>query len=122
MLANLTMVRGDTFEFDASVTLNGSALDLTGAGVKFTAKYNLTDADPGVLQVATGQGAVPLSGITVATPANGVAHVCLAPNKTSALASHTLLLFYDLQVTLADGSIRTVSTGQLKIIPDVTTV
>lgn len=111
---NLTMFRGDTPSFNFVVTTDGVATNLTSTTLRFGAKYSLTDADSTVLMSKT-TGA----GITVTNAAGGLATLLLAKTDTSTLPGINLVLFYDLQLTLADLSVFTLAYGTLTILSDV---
>jgi hypothetical protein len=108
----LTMFRGNTMVFDFSITLGGNPVDLTGAGLWFTAKTS-----PGtsavVFQKTVGQG------ITVTDVASGVGLIELVPADTGALGARTVRLYFDLEVEIAD-AVYTVAAGRLVVDPDVT--
>ena len=98
--------------FDFAITLGGNPLDLTGAGLWFTAKTSPT-ATATVFQKTLG------AGITVTDPASGVGLIQLAPGDTSALASRQVQLYFDLEVEAAE-AVYTVAAGRLVVEPDMT--
>lgn len=110
------MTRGDTKEFTATCTKesDGSATDLTGCTLWFTAKYSTSDADPGVFQKKTGG-----LGITVAAPTTGVCLITISPADTSGIPGEGWLE-YDLQVKDTLGKPQTFVRGRLHVIDDVT--
>ena len=71
----LTMFRGNTMVFDFSITLGGNSVDLTGAGIWFTAKTS-PGASNVVFQKAVG------SGLTVTDAASGAGLIELVPAVT----------------------------------------
>ena len=107
----LTMYRGNTMVFDFAITLGGNPVDLTGAGLWFTAKTSPA-ATTVVFQKTLG------GGITVTDPASGIGLIQLAPGDTSGLASRLVQLYFDLEVELA-GAVSTVAAGRLVVDPDV---
>ena len=108
----LTMYRGNTMVFDFAITVGGNPVDLTDAGLWFTAKTSPTST-AAVFQKTLGQG------ITVTDPASGIGLIQLAPSDTSGLASRQAQLYFDLEVELA-GTVHTVAAGRLVVEPDVT--
>lgn len=112
----LTMVRGDTASWDIACTLeDGSAVDLTGATIYFTAKKSHADADSAaVFQKSTSDG------IAVTDAANGKCRVTLTSADTSGLSTYAVTLYVDLEVVEADGNVATAAVGTLVVSPDVT--
>ena len=108
----LTMFRGNTMVFDFSITLGGNSVDLTGAGIWFTAKTS-PGASNVVFQKAVG------SGITVTDAASGAGLIELVPDDTQGLGARTVRLYFDLEVEIA-GAVYTVAAGRLVVEPDVT--
>jgi hypothetical protein len=112
-MADLTAVRGDTNEYDVTVTRDGSALDLTGATLKFTAKRSMDDSDlQAVFQKTIG------SGIVVTDEPGGLATLTVDPADTSSLPAPRSF-HYDLELTESDGRVTTVAIGQLRLSADV---
>jgi hypothetical protein len=74
---DLRLVLGDTFRWQAAVTLDGVAQDLTGCSVR----GKILDADGGTQLVAF-TGSVP-------SPASGVVLLTLTPAQTGALTPPT---------------------------------
>lgn len=112
----LTMYRGDTPQWALAVTdAAGAPFDLTGYDLYFTAKRLITDADPGVFQLAVG------AGITVTNAAGGLATIQPRRADTSALTDDARL-FYDVQLSQAGAPDQTftVDRGELVITRDVT--
>lgn len=103
---DLTVVRGDTSNFQITITdSNGLAYDLTDASIWFTVD--------GLLEKTIGDG------ITVSTPASGVADVEISAGDTDAAPDRRTAYPYDVQVTLADGSVKTPVRGLFIVLPDV---
>ena len=98
--------------FDFAITVGGNPVDLTDAGLWFTAKTSPTST-AAVFQKTLGQG------ITVTDPANGAGMIALAPGDTSGLATRQLQLYFDLELETG-GAVFTVAAGKLVVIPDVT--
>lgn len=114
MAVNLNMKRGDTLSFTLTVTQSGAAYNLTGASIRMTAKWAYGDADNAAVFTRTIG-----SGITVASPATGIATVALTAANTSSLPANPVQLVYDIQVTDSSGNIFTVVDGLLTVTPDV---
>lgn len=114
MAVNLSMTRGDTFSFTLTVTQSGAVYNLTGCSIRMTAKYDPADVDASKVFVRTIG-----SGITVASPATGIAVVALAAASTSSLPAVPVPLFYDIQVTDGSSNIFTVVSGTLTVLPDI---
>lgn len=118
----LRMRRGDTPIWELAVTdADGSPFDLTGCTLYFTAKLLITDADPGLFQLTTGDG------ITVTDAAGGIATVQPARADTSGLTQDTKL-FVDVQVSRPGAPDETFTVwppeddypGELWVVRDVT--
>lgn len=116
MAQPLTMYRGDTPIWNlAVVDSTGAPFDLTGYTLYFTAKRQISDADPGVFQLTTG------AGITVTNAAGGLATIQPRRADTNTLTEDASL-FYDIQVSEIAGSLETftVDRGTLLITRDIT--
>lgn len=109
------MIAGDTPSWTVTVERNGEPVDLTGASINFTAKRYLTDVSA-VFQHSTDDGHV-----VVSPPASaGVAVLTLdAADTADLVTSVAVKLYYDVQVTEADGTISTPITGTLTVYPGV---
>ena len=106
---DLTVIRGDT------VTLTATLVDPLGAA------YDLTDAEL-TFSVADHFCKTLDDGITVADPPSGEAVIELTATDTDGDGEWPRRAFpYDLQVTLADGSVKTPIRGLFIVIGDVTT-
>ena len=102
----ITMTRGDTRTLTLTLTnAEGDAYDLTGADVWFQA---------GDL-VAKSLG----DGITVSSPATGVASILISSADTEDAPDCRMAYPYNVQLELADGSTVTPVRGLLVIVPDV---
>jgi len=103
----LTMTRGDTRTFTVTMTDDaGDPYDLTDASVDFTVG-DLFDKSVG-------------DGITVADPETGVAVITVDPDDTNGASDYRRAHRYDVQVTLADGTVKTPLRGLFVVTPDVT--
>lgn len=101
-------VRGDSGTFEVTLTDSaGDPLDLTGASVDFTVGD--------LIEKSLGDG------VAVATPVSGVAVITLDPEDTEDASDYRRAYRYDVQVTLADGTVRTPIRGLFVLVPDVTT-
>lgn len=110
----LLMTRGDDVTLDVIATDQGAPVDLTGAGVWWTAKRRHLDADDdAVIRKTVG------AGITVTNPAGGLATVDLVPADTAGLGN-SVALWWDLQVKDGAGKVRTLAAGRLVVNADVT--
>jgi hypothetical protein len=109
MREDITVIRGDSVTLVVTVTdAAGLAYDLTGAAVAFTV---------GTIGIEKTVGA----GITVSTPATGVASIAVGPTDTEDAPDQRTAYPYDVQITLADGSAKTPIRGLFIVLPDVTT-
>lgn len=111
---NLTVKRGDTSSFSLAVTQSGAVYNLTGASIRFTAKWNYTDADGSAVFTRTIG-----SGITIVSAPNGTATITFSAANTSSLPAYPVSLYYDVQVTDGSSNIFTVVDGILNVNPDV---
>lgn len=112
---NHTIYRGDTPSFTLTFTRAGTAFDIGGASVWFTAKRKVTDADAdAVFQKTIGDGVT-----LTALGAGGIATATLAEADTESLPDHEVALEVDVQLLEADGTKTTTSRGVLRVRPDV---
>ena len=118
--SNFTMVRGDTRVLTLTISQKGTstALDVTSATVKFTAKTS-KDQIQKVFQKTVG------TGVVLTTPTEGVITVTIGPSDTSGVVipdgADSVKLYYDCQVTLSSGAVYTVASGVITLTKDVTT-
>jgi hypothetical protein len=113
---NLTMTRGDTEEFNLTISRFGSLVNLTGAKIWMTAKRAYTGSTVFMKTSEAGEG------IVVTDAPNGAAKVTLAVADTEVLPAETFELIYDVQVKTAAGLVFTPIDGTLTVKPDATTV
>ena len=117
---SLTMIRGDTrfLEIAAKQADGVTAFDITNATLWFTAKVNVSDADPGQFQKHTGTG----GGITKTNAVGGIARVHIEPANTEGLTADTTLV-WDAQMRTTEGYVYTLDWGSLTVerAPDITT-
>lgn len=113
----LTMYRGDYFAFGGVIydTDGVTPLDITGWDLWFTGKLTRLDADvDAIFMLAIG------TGITVAAPATG-AYVCaLEAADTDGLTALSTTLYCDLQAKDTLGKPRTLRTGTITVIAEIT--
>jgi cyanophycinase-like exopeptidase len=101
--------RGDTIPLSIAVTREGTAVDLTGAALRFVAKRRLKDADVDALITKT-IGA----GITVTDAAAGAAVIMIDPADTDGFLKG-MTLQCEVQMVESDGTITTVAQGTLEV-------
>ena len=114
-MTTLYLVPGDDFIYTATVTDEaGDAYNLTGSTLWFTVKRRKSDADASAIAQLYWISGGASSGITVATPATGVAAVRIVAADTDEItqAAHS----WDLQLKDAAGVVRTVDFGTLVVL------
>lgn len=116
MATRLSMVRGDTFSFNVTITDSTNlAVSLVGKTLIFTLKKALSDSDAN----AVAQKRSPSSGITITNASQGKATVTISPADTRTLTDVWQALVWDLQ--MVDGTnVYTVASGTMTVSPDVT--
>ena len=108
---------GTTYPIDIAVTLNGSAVSLSGKKLILTAKRRKSDVDAdAVFQLSTETG----QGITVTDAPGGLARATITPAHTEDLpAGRETRLYHD--VKLIDGSnLYVLTEGTLCVLSVVT--
>ena len=118
-MTTLYLVPGDDFLYTATVTdENGDAYSLAGSTLWFTVKRRKSDADTSAIAQLYWISGGASSGITVATPATGIAAVRIVAASTTAIvqAAHS----WDLQLKDAAGVVRTVDFGTLVVLSRAT--
>jgi hypothetical protein len=102
-----------------NIHVEPAAFDLTGASVYATFKQNkgLADDGDGVFQYSWIAGVA--DGITVATPATGVAVLTITDTDSATYLTNNAY-YYDIQVTDSTGETVTVDDGTLRVTEDVT--
>ena len=113
MNQQLEMYRGNSTEWDVTVTQNFLPVDLAGASLWFTAKTS-KDSPTEVFQKTIGDG------ITVTDEPGGMIRIKMAPIDTSNLAAATISLHYDLEIETAGGDVYNLADGRLIVKPDIT--
>jgi len=115
---NMYVRRGDGEVYTLPVTLpDGTAVNLTGAKLWYTAKRKLTDADT---DAVIRKDTFNLLGIVITSAIGGTAELTLLPADTSGEEGIQVRLFHDAQVQLSGGQPHTLFNGVLVIEPDVT--
>lgn len=104
--------RGDTQRYKLTLkdATTGSPIDITGATIWFTMKPAISDDDTNAIiqkQVTTHTDAV-----------NGITEVVLTNADTQNLSLGTY--YYDFQYVAANGDVKTILTGKVKVLGDVT--
>lgn len=113
-MVDLEVTRGDTESLQATVVdAVGVAINLTGATIRFTVRASA--ADPIAVIAKDNAG---LGGITVPSPATGIALIALTPANTRLLTNGRWV--YDVQVTEASGRVTTVVAGRIRAAAEVT--
>lgn len=104
MRLDITMTRGDTRTFELPLLDdNGAAYDFTGAAIAFkTALFTATVGD----------------GIAV-DDSSGDVTLTVSPTDTEDAPDVRMAYPYDVQVTLADGTVNTPQRGLFIVLPDV---
>lgn len=117
-MPDFEMFRGDSAEFELTVTKDAAPVNLTGGQLRFSAKRSKDDpdADAVVSKVSTDTAQ-----IEITNAAGGLATVKMVPADTEDLTEQTVL-FYDVQFKDATNRIFTLATGKLKVRLDVTQV
>ena len=116
MNQTLDMVRGDTYEFQANIIRNGSAVNLTGCTVWMTAKWKAEDLDAAAVFSIDSTG----SDVVISDPTNGVVQITIVSAKTRTLPSRVVRLPYDIQYKDTSSKIYTPIRGILVVSPDLT--
>ena len=112
----IRMFRGDTKAITLTIQRNNAAVNLTGMTIWLTAKRKVSDLDAAAIFQKSTAG-----GIVVSSPATaGIAVATIAPADTSGLEDEILNLVCDVQVKDSGGTITTVSSFTLQVLPDVT--
>lgn len=100
--------------FTSIIYLNDAVVNLSGASIYFTAKYNFTDSDAdAVFQLSTS------SGITITNAAAGAISITIPSSATSSLPYAELRLVYDLLVITASNTRGFPLRGTLIVSPNV---
>lgn len=115
---DLTAIRGDSEEYDLTVTTpSGGTFDLTDCDLWFTVKKNASDPDDWALIRKTSASG---GGITIADQNTdpGKATIYLGPSDTERIVPDSYP--YDVQLKDLPGFVTTLITGSITITADVT--
>ncbi len=119
MATTLTMTRGDTFTWTATI---GAPTNLTGSTLWFTVKRArdvATDVNDALALVKSSWVSGGASaGITVAAPTTGVAVITI-PSAVTATFDARLTYAFDLKMQDTGGSITTLDIGTISVIDQV---
>lgn len=110
-LENLVRFRGDTDPIAVTITRRstGAAVDLTGASAKLTIHaLEEPDAEPETLQLA---------GVIQSPATDGLVHFTPTAQEADITPG---VYFYDVEITFADSSIKTVGKASFTVRQDVT--
>lgn len=109
------ITRGDTHRFRFTVSVGGVAQDITTwTNFWFTARTRHTDTTAVITRTLG-------SGITLVTPASGIAQVEILPANTSSMDNRKQVLYADIQGKDATGGVWTLARGTLTVLPEITT-
>lgn len=133
-MAELTMLRGDSFTYLVQIFYNSTTgkllsqaqglptpagfapLNISGGKLWFTAKNNYADPDTrAVFQLSSNGG-----GIVFTSPNSGLATIQSTPDVTNTFPDSPTELHYDVQYRDANGVVTTTETGILIVKPDLT--
>lgn len=111
-MTDLRIFRGDDLDLVVGPVLkgDGSVQNITGYSVKFTAKDRITDAD--------GSAVISTNGTVTNGPA-GLGAVSIPGIATDGFTADRVLL-WDVQITDPGGKKKTVDSGKLYVVRDVT--
>lgn len=113
---DISIVHGDTWGgLAVTLTLDGAPVNLTGASLHFQARQSYYETP--VLDLSTTAGTIVLT-----TPTAGQFTILAVPFASFATNTQPGDYAYDLEFTLADGSVWTYLFGTLTITTDVTHV
>lgn len=113
MATYLAARSGDTNVYTGTVTSSGSAVDLTGATLRFIAKAEISDADGDAIINKYS----PSNGVEIVSAAAGTWRLTISPADTASLGE--VVLHYELQVTTSGSAVYTAASGTLTVSPDV---
>ena len=104
------LVRGDDWNIRLTITSGGSPVDISGFTYYMTLKSNVSNPDPGDLQV-------------IATPTgtdaqNGILYITASRTDTSTLSPANYN--YDIQQEDLSNNVRTLLIGKVKVVADIT--
>jgi len=101
---------GDDFSFEFTYEdSDGNAIDITGATIRFTAKYDITDDDNEAIVQKTA---------VLTDPSNGVFTITLT--DTDVVGPERIFGYYDIQLTESGGDTSTLVWGNIEFLPNIT--
>jgi hypothetical protein len=114
-MTNLELYRGDNKTYNLNFTdSNGDVIDITGYTIYFTIKnkktYKLDNDDNGAL--------VKINVTTHADPTQGESQINITSDLTNDIEPNTYV--YDIQLKDDSDNILTITSGNIKIIADIT--
>jgi hypothetical protein len=115
------MYRGDTLEVPFQAMSKDETpvpVDITGAKVWFTVKYNY--GDPDSLAVSAFDSVVDPLNVVITTALQGIGKAILPAIATRAFPDGDVTCIYDIQMKTAAGAISTIKSGTILVHPDVT--
>ena len=116
----LEMIRGDIVTWQFTVTDNSTAVNLTGATVRFVVRDSIpagtTTSDSGAVFVVT-----TTDNISLTDPTNGIMEITVPKASTYSPASvNTLEYFYGVEAIFSGATDpASIAYGKLKIYPDI---
>ena len=114
-MAKTIATRGDDLAEDYALTNpDGTAYDLTGTTLRWTLRRRVEDATA-LLAYASGADAE----LAIVDAANGLAELRVPGAATAGLPA-IVPLRWDAEVTAADGTKKTLKSGTMTVLPDVT--
>lgn len=99
--------RGDTVPIKITISQNSIPVDITASNIKLTLKKSKNDPDPGALQKTA----------VLTNPTAGEALIELASADTDIEPRQ---YYYDIQWTNSSGDIRTLMSGVVSVLRDIT--
>lgn len=110
----INLIKGNSADFDVTVTLDSEPYDLTTHKVWFTVKDSRSDPDADAyVKVTTADG------ITITNAAAGEITISLTPEETDALPTG-FTLECDVQIRTPEGKVYTVLFDQIEVEERVT--
>lgn len=104
------LYRGDDRNINLAFTDSNGAIDITDWKIYFTVKHHDTDSDA--------DAAIKKDTSTHSDPTNGKSEIELTNGETGMLTPGKHV--YDIQIKKADGTVKTIMKGKIKILQDVT--
>lgn len=116
MSQHLEIYRGDTATYQLQVMKKQRKEPISGAKIYFTVKRLESDADN--LAVISKDSVSNTTDVFITDALYGVAKIIITPTDTDSLAPGDY--FWDVQLQLANGDIKTVLKGTMEIVADIT--